>query len=169
MIRKLISDDHEQFSKLRLLGLESYPVAFATMASDWNNAKPEQTITPLKDSESESSNYVFGAFEKDQLVGLIGLKREVRQSVDHKGSLWGLIVAPDYQRKGYGRLLLSAAIDEAKKMNLLYLRIVTATSSANAISLFNSVGFCQYGLEENSIKDGKQFYDQIYMKLLVQE
>ena len=125
MIRKLTSSDHSHFRDFRLLGLELNPVAFATMASTWRNASPEMTISALKDSESESSSVVLGSFDGDTLVGMVGLKRDGRESVGHKATLWGLFVAPESQRKGIGKALLDEAIKEARNLGLRYLRLIT--------------------------------------------
>lgn len=96
---------------------------------------------------------------------MVGLKRDGRESVGHKATLWGLFVAPECQRRGIGRSLLEETIKEARKLGLRYLRLITATSSDSAMGLFRSIGFKQYGLEEASICDGERYFDHAYMAL----
>ncbi|MCB0368433.1 MAG: hypothetical protein KDD45_03090 [Bdellovibrionales bacterium] len=51
-------------------------------------------------------------------------------------------------------------------MNLLIVTslLLVAASCKEAISLFEQVGFDNYGIEKESISDGETFYDQIYMQ-----
>ena len=163
MIRKLTTSDHEAFRAIRLLGLELEPVAFATMASAWRAASRERTLAPLEVSESDAPSLVLGSFEGDELVGMVGFRREARTSLDHKGSVWGLFVVPDHRRRGIAQSLLDEVIAEATRLGLRYLRLVTATSSVAAVKLFESVGFEPYGLESGSIKDGDRYFDHVFM------
>ena len=163
MIRILTSADHASFRELRLRALQQHPVAFATSAEAWAKASPERTVAFLQDSESPSPNFILGSFEGDRLTGMIGLRREGRASVDHKGSLWGFFVLPDFRRTGTGRALLKEALARAAGMEMRYVRIVTATSSEAALALFEAQGFERYGLEPDGIKDDDGYYDQVFM------
>lgn len=166
IIRKLITSDHDQFSPIRHLSFSLHPVAFGTMAEDWKNATAEQTLSPLKDSESESDNFILGAFIDSKLVGVIGFKREARDSVKHKGTFWGFYVHEDYQSTGIGKDLLQHAILFAKKLNgIRYARVVLSITSFQAIELSEKLGFKKYGVEEEGIADDINYYDQIFMKI----
>jgi len=166
MIRNLTTNDLKEFCRVRLNSLNKYPVAYSSMAQTFINASDDIKMAMLKDSESESSNFIKGYFKGDTLIGLIGLKRETRESVAHKGTMWGFYIEPEYQEKGYGKLLVQELFNEVKDdESLKYVRLQVADSCEKAIRLFKSAGFCQYGLEPESITDGTTFYDQIYMKI----
>lgn len=167
MIRTLTSADHAAFRELRLQALQQHPVAFATSAAAWAKSTPERTTAFLKDSESPSPNFVLGSFADGQLTGMIGLRRESRPSVDHKGSIWGFFVRPEGRRAGTGRALLEEALVRAAQMEMRHVRIVTATSSVEAIALFEAQGFERYGLEPGGIKDAAGFHDQVFMLCLL--
>jgi hypothetical protein len=38
----------------------------------------------LEDSENDSSNFIMGYFQDEKLLGIIGFRRETRESVNHK-------------------------------------------------------------------------------------
>ena len=52
-----------------------------------------------------------------------------------------MAVLPEYQGKGYGRLLLDNLIDEARKKSLSILRLDTMKSYEKALNLYRSTGF----------------------------
>lgn len=163
MIRTLTSADHTAFRDLRLRALQEHPVAFGTSAEAWASAPGTRTIAFLEDSESASPSFVLGSFADGELLGMLGLRREGRTSLDHKGSLWGFFVRPVCRRAGIGRALLQEALARAAKMEMRHVRIVTATSSVEAITLFEANGFERYGLEPDGIKDDTGYYDQVFM------
>lgn len=166
MIRNLTPKDFDEFCRVRLTSLETYPIAYSSMPKFFIEAPDKMKMALLTDSESDSSNFIKGYFEDDKLVGVIGLRRESRESVNHKASIWGFYVAPKHQGKSIGRKLIEALIqDTLSDLRLKYLRLMTAVSCEKAVSLFNSVGFKQYGLEPASIQFDDVYHDQVYMKL----
>jgi ribosomal protein S18 acetylase RimI-like enzyme len=165
MIRNLTTKDYEEFCRVRLESLKTYEVAFSSMPEFFINASKEMKLKLLEESESDSSNFILGYFQDEKLLGLIGFRRETRESVNHKGSMWGFVVDFESQNKGIGKELIDAYVNQIKKdKNIKYIRLMVATVCERAIKLFTAAGFIQYGLETESISDGKNFFDQIYMK-----
>lgn len=164
MIRQLVVNDCKEFYKIRLLALELHPEAFGTGAEAWSAATDEQVQALLQTNDREE--FVLGAFENNELIGAIGLKREKKNSVRHKGTVWGLIVHPDFRSNGLGSALVTALIEKAKfQDDLEYVRAVVTNTTANAIDIFASQGFAKYGVEPRGIKQGTTFYDQTYLAL----
>ncbi len=165
MIRKLNTKDYDEFCRIRLESLKTYEIAFSSMPEFFINAPKEMKLKLLEDSENDSSNFIMGYFQDEKLLGIIGFRRETRESVSHKGSMWGFVVDSDFQGKGIGKKLIMSFVDQLEKdKNIKYVRLMVATACERAIKLFMSSGFIQYGIETESISDGKNFYDQIYMK-----
>lgn len=168
MIRQLEATDSEQYYKIRLLGLELHPEAFGTGAEDWSKATDEQIKSLLQSSNRD--DFVLGNFENGQLTGVIGLKREKKNSVRHKGTVWGLVVIPEFRHKGLGNKIVAALIEKASDHEeLKYIRAVVTNTSANAIGIFESHGFSKYGVEECGIRQDGNFFDQVYLALKLRD
>jgi ribosomal protein S18 acetylase RimI-like enzyme len=109
-------------------------------------------------------DFVLGAFLNEKLVGVIGLKREKKHSVSHKGTVWGLVVLPECRKQGIGGKLLGSLVEKAlEHEELKFIRAVVTVTDINASHVFKSQGFVQYGLEQRGIKEGTAFYDLCYL------
>ncbi|MDJ0972840.1 MAG: GNAT family N-acetyltransferase [Planctomycetota bacterium] len=165
MIRRLTPGDAHAFFRLRLLGLEMHPEAFATGADAWREATPAQVEATLTSEGSSRDRFVLGAFVADELAGLLGFRRERRPSVRHKGSLWGFFVHPDHRRKGLGTGLLRAALDEvAAQGGVSFVRLVVTAGDDDAARVFRAQGFEPYGREIGGLRSGNVFFDQEFMR-----
>lgn len=164
MVRQLESKDSAIYYNIRLEALGLNPEAFGSGAEDWSKATDEQVKNLLE--KSNPDDFVLGYFQDSELVGVIGLKREKKHSVGHKGTVWGLAVLPRYRNQGIGKTLLKALIAKASEnQELKYLRAVATVSVLNAQHIFTSCGFKVYGLEPRGIKQGQNLYDQLFVML----
>jgi len=110
-IRRLSASDAAAFRALRLAALLDTPEAFAT-------SHIEEKDLPLAAFEARLAERrgqaVFGAFDKDTLVGIAGLKREALLQTAHKGHIWGMYVAAAARGHGVARELMLAALAHAR-------------------------------------------------------
>lgn len=168
MIRQLGPDDSRAYFQIRLDGLKLNPEAFGTGAEDWAKATDDQVRSLL--TKSSQDDFVLGEFLDDVLVGVVGLKREKKHSVGHKGTIWGLMVLPEFRNRGVGTSLLQKLIAMAEQHpELHYVRAVVTLSELNARRIFESCGFTTYGVEKHGIKEGSRFLDQAFMALGLRE
>lgn len=162
--RLLVSDDSKAFYKVRLSALELFPEAFGTGADSFRNATDEQVKDVL--TKNTQNDFTVGAFFNKELIGVVSFKREPKASVNHKATVWGFFVKPDFQNKGVGKSLLEKLIALSKQISDIdYLRAIVTVSDINAGHVFSSVGFIEYGLEKNGIKQGLRYFDQSFMQL----
>lgn len=168
MIRHIEPQDSHAYYRIRLEGLRLHPEAFGTGAEDWSKATDEQVRNLLE--KSSRDDFVLGYFHNDELAGVVGLKREKKHSVKHKGTVWGLIVLPKFRNQGIGRALLRELIAEASRnQELKFIRAVVTVSDLHAKHLFETCGFETYGIERRGISEGVRFYDQSFMALNLRE
>ena len=98
----------------------------------------EKSSTTLDDS---FINYM--AEIEGKIIGKIHIS-----ITDNEGFIYGFGVLPNFRGKGYGREILSSALDILKKKNVDNIYIEVATENKNALSLYEASGF-----EEISVMD----------------
>ena len=82
----------------------------------------------------------------------------------HIASIWGMYVRPEARGTGLSRLLMTAAVDEARTM-CRSLRLTVVSSNDAAIRLYESIGFKAWATDSEALKVGDVYYDEILMRL----
>jgi ribosomal protein S18 acetylase RimI-like enzyme len=155
-VRRLTSGDAVLYRALRLEALRNNPEAFGS-THDAENAKPIGWF-----AERLERSAVFGAFRDSALVGLAGFQVQDGPKVAHKGRLWGMYVRPDARKSRVGTKLVEAVIAHGRQfVELMQLTVVSENKPARA--LYESLGFSQYGLEKNALKQGGRYFDELLM------
>ena len=164
-IRKLGAEHGDAYRRLRLLGLKESPPAFAESDAEFANRPAGHVATTLEDPTGLC--HVFGAFsDADDLVGIVGVTRDELEKMRHKGFIWGMYVAREYQGQGIAKRLLEAAIAHARGMpGLEQLRLIVGDANAGARRLYESLGFKPFGLEPRELKTDGKYYDSVHMWL----
>ena len=110
-IRRLTPDDAHLFSPLRLRALREEPMSFSSNADE--QAKPDVDFVGKRIAPSVDS-FVLGAFDDGgELVGIVGVHRQMPAKHAHKAFMWGMYVRPSHRGRGIGRELVEAAIRQA--------------------------------------------------------
>ena len=157
-IRRLTSADAAAYRDIRLAGLRDSPEAFGS-TFDRENTQP---LTWFCDRLSNSA--VFGAFYSAALLGVAGLAIRQGKKERHKGLLWGMYVRSDARKVGVGRQLVEAVVEHARAhVEVIQLSVVSDNEPARR--LYASLGFVEYGLEKDSLKQNGHYYDEILMAL----
>jgi ribosomal protein S18 acetylase RimI-like enzyme len=112
----------------------------------------------------DSGDAVFGAFVGGALAGVVGLAREPRAKNRHKAVVFGMYVAPDYERRGIGRALVRHLVAMAKNEPGLEQLVLTVTQTNDAArELYESEGFRSFGIEPRAIRIDGRYYDKNHM------
>jgi RimJ/RimL family protein N-acetyltransferase len=149
---------------LRLASLEQRPEAYATDAQAWKSASKATIEKLLSHSEEREDMPILGAWVDNQLIGMVGMNRDLRPSIAHKATLWGLFVSPPYRRQHTGRALVNEILVCAQSIpGVELLRAVVNVNSVAALTLLKQCGFEEYGREPKAKKVSESFYDQIYL------
>lgn len=161
-IRVLQEADAQAFWQLRLRGLKEDAAAFGASYGDSVNASHEDICKRLVQTDD---TFVLGAFNP-QPCGMLGFFRRQGERVRHKGSIWGVYVAPEARGIGLARRLMIEAIESAKKMpDLEEVLLTVSTTQDAAIKLYLSLGFKEYGHEVKALKQGDIYIDEKAMFL----
>ncbi|MGH6925374.1 MAG: GNAT family N-acetyltransferase [Propylenella sp.] len=146
--------DAALYREIRLESLRASPEAFGSDDATESALPFEHFVTRLADS------HVLGAFRGDELVGIAGfaVARGVKSA--HKGFLWGVYVRPRARANGVARKLIEAVLAAADGQVEL-IQLTVERGNLKACRLYNSLGFSEFGLEQNARKIGDRYFDDI--------
>src|SRR3569832_418989 len=103
MIRQLLYSDVDDYWNLRLAALKQFPEAFG---ASYEEVKDTSIETVRERFSTTDENFILGAFQDDQLIGMAGFRREHLVKMKHKGINWGMYVKPGFQGRGIGKGLI---------------------------------------------------------------
>lgn len=151
-LRRLVPDDGPVYRALRLRALREVPDAFTSSYEEEVQQPPQVAAARLA-----SPLYTFwGAWQGQELYGMVGLEHEKRARNRHKGTVIGMYVAPEVTGQGVGRALLEALLAQARAQGLASLVLTVTEGNARAQRLYAAVGFRSFGLEPDAIRiDGR--------------
>src|SRR5690348_10028151 len=157
-IRRLVQTDAALYRGIRLEALQANPEAFGS-TFEVENA---QSLSWF--SERLGGSTVLGAFRNAELVAIAGFAVQQDQKRAHKGMLWGMYVRPAARNASIGRRLVEAICHLARQqVELIQLSVVR--DNAQARSLYARVGFREYGVEKNALKQDGRYYDEVLMAM----
>lgn len=82
----------------------------------------------------ENSLYVLGAYDEKQLVGLIRVVGDGHSII----YIQDILVLPNYQRQGLGRILISKILE---KYNTVYQKVLMTDDQEKVIAFYSGLGF----------------------------
>src|SRR5438067_1084868 len=111
-VRTFASHEWRAYRDLRLRALADSPDAFGSTLAAEQASSDEQWSARLARGVASDTDVALAAELNDRLVGLAWVKLEaLDQNVAHVYQMW---VAPNFRRRGAGRMLLRSAIGWAK-------------------------------------------------------
>ena len=165
-IRQLTDADALAYHELRLRGLREHPEAFTSSFEEESRKPLGWAQKRLAHSAEAPYNFVLGALSDGILIGILGVSVEPRAKSKHKGNVFGMYVAPEYAGRGVGRTLLTACIQRAREVpGLEQLQLTVTEGNVRAKTLYEKAGFRAFGLEQNAIKVGEQYFHKCHLAL----
>ncbi len=84
-----------------------------------------------------------------------------------EGQITNVAVHPDCRRRGFGRELVQALIDEANRLQLVQIALEVRASNAAAIRLYEQLGFAPAGVRKRFYRNPSE--DALVMLLQLQD
>lgn len=164
-LRTLTPDDAAAYRELRLTALQESPTAFGSSVEQERARTLAQTAERL---EETATDFVLGSLQGGRLLGVVGLHRHDNLKERHKAFMWGMYVHADARRSGIGLALVGELVARARRLSgLLQVSLAVEATNLPAKSLYEALGFRQFGFEERAlIVDGLP-YDEIHMVLML--
>jgi len=152
-LRPLTPADAPAYREVRLLALETDPLAFITTAAEFAARPLAEVATQL---EARPEAITFGAFVEGGLAGLLTVARETRPSLAHRANVFGVSVLPAARGRGCGDALLRAGIAHAlawKGVTSLHLGVMETQEAARR--LYERHGFELWGTQPDAVRDAQ--------------
>ena len=160
-LRLLSKADADSFRRVRLLALQESPTAFGASYAQEEKISPREWAKRL---EKAPDRWVIGAFNGQELVGVIGFVRDEGDKSRHKGFIWGMYVVPELRGQGVGRALFKEALRRVDALpGLRSVRLSVVTSNHLALRLYEKFGFVRYGEEDEALCVNEKFHSEFHM------
>ncbi|MEZ4819091.1 MAG: GNAT family N-acetyltransferase [Bdellovibrionota bacterium] len=152
----------ESWFDLRLAALKDAPAAFLETVDEAKQFGFEPYLQRL--IEGGKDNVLFGCWNREKIVGSVGVVKNTRKKLSHSAFIWGVYIMPDDRRKGIARMLMNQAIIYAKEtMKVRVIHLSVAESQIAATQLYVSLGFEIWGRQPNAICVGDLVYHELHM------
>jgi ribosomal protein S18 acetylase RimI-like enzyme len=155
-LRRLTLADAVVYRDIRLEALRLAPEAFGSTFGVENSQPLSWFAARLENSA------VFAAFSGDDITGTAAFRPNYGPKDSHRGVLVGMYVRAVARRRGIGRRLVEAVIEHARRhVEILELRVISGNETAR--HLYQCLGFVEYGIERNALKQDDHYWDEILM------
>lgn len=162
-IRVLTPNDAAMYQSLRLRALQEHPEAFGASYEDEASLAPDAVAERIKETVD---GFVLGAWQNDNLEGIVGLHRSPRIKLRHRAGVGGMYIAPEARGKGVGKAMMQALVERASTLEHLE-EIILAVTVGNvaARSIYLAAGFESSHIEKRYLKIDEHYYDIEWMTL----
>lgn len=164
IIRKLQPYESISYREIRLACLKNVPEYFGSTYE-------EEVLNPKFMFETFIENgspdhVMFGAFDKEQLIGITGFNRMARQRAMHRGELVQVYVDSNYRGQNLGENLIRRVLEYAFSLEgIEQVQLSVIANNQSAIKLYEKIGFKTFGVQPEYFKVGESYMDQQFMQL----
>lgn len=162
-IRIINKGDAAHYKRLRLESLLKEPISFASSFEEEHNRSLEEIRDRIPENQD---SFIYGLFDEDILVGMVGFQREKKIKFKHKGFIWGVYITEEYRGKGYSKQMLEHMLSSAKSIpGLKQIQLTVAATNNSAKKLYESYGFTVFGYEKEALYVDGFYLDEEHMVL----
>lgn len=158
--RILDAEDAELFRELRMEALRLHPEAFGETESELAGCSTEKLHERMAPRRAYPQQFVYGAFDADQLIGTVAFYREKAEKERHVGGIWSVYVKFPYRGQGVAPKLMELMIAQARQFEgLEQITLGVATSAKGARRMYEAFGFKLVGVHRRCFKLPDRYVD----------
>ncbi len=155
-IRKLNLEDVEAYKAIRLEALQNAPHAFGSSVEE-EKKDPERFF---KNRILETP--ILGLLIEEKLEGIAGYALHKAIKRQHIASIWGIYVRPEFRGRKISKRLIEQILSKLpESIEQIYINVESSNTVAK--TLYESLGFEEYGMEKRALKIGNKYYDEVLM------
>lgn len=117
----------------------------------------DQEMADLPKMYNVQDGGLFIAYEEDQPVGVVGLRRLSATEAEVKR----MFVKEEVRGKGIGKMLLQTCIASARTMNYKLIRLDTGSSMKAAVGLYTAHGFKEIPAYRFNPHEGAKYFELV--------
>ena len=161
----------EDLQVLQEISVETFQATFGDQNSPDNmNAYLDKAfnLSQLKQEMTNVFSQFFFVYEHDEIVGYVKINMNDAQSEDAGSEsleVERIYIKNKFQRRGFGKYLLTLAIEKAKEYDKKEIWLGVWEKNTNAIHFYNEMGFMKTGEHSFFMGDEEQI-DYIMTKQL---
>ncbi len=162
-VLRLTPQSATQYRELMLEAYTLHPEAFTSSAAE-RAALPLTWWETRLQTTNGPGDVIFGAWDGETLVGVVGLSLESRAKARHKVTLMGMYVKEHCRGCGLGSLLVTTALqflDTRPDVNVVQLTVTQGNTAAQA--LYERFGFVQFGIEPMAVAVAGGYVAKVHM------
>lgn len=142
---------------------ERHPDAFTSSVAE-RGALPLTWWQTRLDDAPQAPSVVLGAFQADEIAGVVGIEFEKREKARHKSALFGMYVPPALRKRGIGRALIDAALDLIRmRPGVRIVQLTVTEGNAAACTLYERCGFAAFGVEPYAVAVDGRYVAKVHM------
>ncbi|MGX6602079.1 N-acetyltransferase family protein [Micromonosporaceae bacterium Da 78-11] len=138
-------------------------------AIGWVDPPSPEQVRHLLDEVSAAADHgdaaLVVATEDDRVAGLAYWRRYDRPTHRPHADIEKVAVAPEFQGRGVGRLLMTELIAAARSARIEMLTLDVRGDNDRAAGLYESLGFRQYGRLTDFVAVGQRRWDKLFYAL----
>lgn len=157
-IVRLTSADVARFRTVRFEGLRSDPSGFRYSEAE------DELIDPSTWAARLDRDFVVGAEQNSEIIGVGGFSRFAGEKLDHKGLIWGMYVRSDARGTGAADAIMRALIAHARGQ-VRQLQLTVMADNARARAFYARHGFVHYATEPQAVRQEDAYRDEASMWL----
>ncbi len=162
--RLLNARDINLYRDIRIDCLHNFPNNFGGLLEDEIHSRELKFDKVLQ--QENSLSFLYGAFLKQELIGICGFTRMNRMKTNHRGEISQLYVRQEFTGKGIGKKLLTLTIEKSfSEKSLEFIELGVVNDNLNAIKIYSDVGFVEFGHYEKYFKFENKYWGFSFLVL----